>query len=406
KHHTPQTFVGDDAYENADPAIFLQRQAFMTKELAETIRRTSRDSAAGVLHFAYFTWLKKVWDVNGMNPLPPYDAIQVALQPVLVSAELFGRHFYFGRELRRRVCIINDAESFQALPASKLRWEFRSGNKTLSHGEMEVPPVNYYENRWLDVDFSTPKNLPTPRVDGQLVLKLEAGGKVFSENNYDVVIATDAWTKGHESQSGRTLLLSSTDSSEKILSAVKMTTIASFEAAKSNDVVIIGDAKKIAASSSEIEKLKSFVSEGGRVLLLNPQSALTHIFPEQITNYAPRKGEIVTMRVPESPVFAGIAPLDLAWFERGGRQVPLACTGVYQFTTTSNITALAQQIEPHAYLQNSTEITKYSGSPLMEISMGKGRLIASEMNFESGKNDPIAQRLLQNIIHYLNAVPF
>ena len=40
--------MGDDAYENADPAIFLKRQALMTKELAETFRRTEHEVAAGV----------------------------------------------------------------------------------------------------------------------------------------------------------------------------------------------------------------------------------------------------------------------------------------------------------------------------------------------------------------------
>jgi Glycosyl hydrolases family 2/Glycosyl hydrolases family 2, TIM barrel domain len=38
QHHTPQSLVGPEAYENRDPSIFLQRQSFMTKELAETIR--------------------------------------------------------------------------------------------------------------------------------------------------------------------------------------------------------------------------------------------------------------------------------------------------------------------------------------------------------------------------------
>ncbi len=64
KHQTPQAFVGDDAWENADPALFLTRQAFMTKELAETFRRRDRDTMAGVLYFAYFTWIKQPWSLD------------------------------------------------------------------------------------------------------------------------------------------------------------------------------------------------------------------------------------------------------------------------------------------------------------------------------------------------------
>jgi hypothetical protein len=41
------------------------------------------------------------------------------------------------------------------------------------------------------------------------------------------------------------------------------------------------------------------------------------VFPELIEGYRPCPGEIVSMRVPESPVFDGLDPLDLAWFELG-----------------------------------------------------------------------------------------
>src|SRR5665213_3464848 len=106
KHHTPQALVGDDAYENADPAIFLERQAFMTKELAETFRRTERMTVEGIFHFAYFTWFLQPWSLEKIQPGPAYYGLQKALQPVLVSAELYGRHFYAGRDIDRRVCVV------------------------------------------------------------------------------------------------------------------------------------------------------------------------------------------------------------------------------------------------------------------------------------------------------------
>jgi hypothetical protein len=50
---------------------------------------------------------------------------------------------------------------------------------------------------------------------------------------------------------------------------------------------------------------------------------------------------------------------------------------------------------------NTSEVQKYSGNPLVEMRIGKGRLIASELNLESAANDPVAKRLLSNIINYL-----
>src|SRR6201999_3910347 len=102
-------------------------------------------------------------------------------------------HFYSGRTLHRRVCIINDSENGEAVLAPQLQWEFRAGDKTLSGGEIKVPPIAFYTNCWLDVDFKTPVALPAGRVDGQLVLTLKSGSKTVSENSYDVVLAAPKW---------------------------------------------------------------------------------------------------------------------------------------------------------------------------------------------------------------------
>jgi hypothetical protein len=108
------------------------------------------------------------------------------------------------------------------------------------------------------------------------------------------------------------------------------------------------------------------------------------------------------MHVPESPVFTGIEPLDLSWFERGDGRLPIACTGVFRIATgRADTVGLAWQCDLHAYLKNASEINAVSGSPLVEIRAGKGILIASEMNYESARIDPIAERLLNNLIHYL-----
>jgi hypothetical protein len=90
----------------------------------------------------------------------------------------------------------------------------------------------------------------------------------------------------------------------------------------------------------------------------------------------------------------------MAWFERGN-QIPLACTGVYQLARTNNATSLAWQCDLHGYLQSTSDIKKYSGTPLLEIRVGKGLLLANELCYETGPADPIARRLLRNAVEYL-----
>jgi beta-galactosidase len=402
KHETPQALVGDDAYENANPAIFLNRQAFITKELAETFRRADRSDVDGILHFAYFTWFLQPWSLQNIKPGPAYYGLKEALQPVLVSAELFGRHFYAGSTIHRRVCIANDAENGKALPASDLIWEVQQDGNTLARGKMKVPYVKYYTNVWLDANIVLPETLPAPRVDAQLVFKLKANGKIISENSYDIVVATKSWADGGDKRkSSNIVLIDPYGKTSDVLADVALTKVASMDAVKGNKLLIVGDTDSFISQPAEIGKLREFVSRGGRVLLLHPESFLTQLCPDKVKAYRSKKGEIATMHIPESPVFAGIEPLDLAWFERGGRRLPMACDGVYQIAENSDTTALASQMDIHAYLQKPSDVEKYIGTPLVEIRIGKGRVVASEICFESGPSDPIARRLLSNVLAYL-----
>ena len=83
--------IGYESYDWADPASFLKVQAFITGELAETLRR-SNDQASGIMHFALMTWFRQTYDYQNIEPYPTYYALKRALQPVLVSAELWGRN--------------------------------------------------------------------------------------------------------------------------------------------------------------------------------------------------------------------------------------------------------------------------------------------------------------------------
>ncbi|HEY1791220.1 MAG TPA: glycoside hydrolase family 2 TIM barrel-domain containing protein [Verrucomicrobiae bacterium] len=405
KHYVPQAFVGDDAYENADPKIFLTRQAFITKEMAETLRRTSHEQAAGVLLFSYLTWFQTPWLADGIKPWPAYSALQTALQPILVSAELYGWHFYSGSVFEARVCIVNDSEDYEAIPMGRLHWEFQDSGRILSAGNLAVPSVGYYKNHWMNVKFETPGSLPAPRIDGQLVLRLESvDGKVLSENHYDVVLATHEWSRNAGEKLLNIKLWNPGSQSIDCLSDLSADRVDSISKATLTNILIVGPLDGITLKSSDAAALKAFVANGGRVLMLHPGNSLSGLFPGLVTHYKSKDGEIVTMHVPESPVFSGIEPLDLAWFDRRDRRLPIACSGVYQISDGQNdITALADQCDAHGYLSNPSQIEKFAGSPLVEIRIGKGRLVASELNFESAGTDPISKRLLSNIINYLDS---
>jgi beta-galactosidase len=140
------------------------------------------------------------------------------------------------------------------------------------------------------------------------------------------------------------------------------------------------------------------------VLLVQAGAMLPTLFPDQVKHFRTCPGEIASMHLPESPVFNGLEPLDLAWFELGGGLIPRACRGVYQIDFGRNdAIMLAEVVDIHGYLKTPADLAKYSGSPLIDLRIGKGRVLASEMMLFEATHDPIAGRLFGNLIHTLGS---
>jgi hypothetical protein len=402
QHHTPQSLVGPEAYENRDPSLFLQRQSFMTKELAETIRRTNRAECSGVLHFAYISWFKNVWNTKTIEPFPTYYALKDALQPVLVSAELYGRHFYAGSKTPIKVCIVNDAESGKQLPGGRLIWQVKSGSNTLATGTLVTSAVEYYSNLWGEFVLPLPVELHSTRVNATLTLLLEVNGTVQSKNSYDITIGTHSWA--NEGLKHPIAIFTLKNSVQLVAPPIAGREINAFQDARPDEVVIVPNAEGLLGDSKIDGELRRFVISGGRVLLLQAGAKLASLFPEQVKAFRTCPGEIVSMHIPESPVFDGLEPLDLAWFELGTGRLPRACRGVYQIESRrADMAMLAEVVDIHGYLKTPADLAKYSGTPLAQLEMGKGRLIASEMMLFEAPQDPIAGRLLANLIHTLGS---
>jgi hypothetical protein len=402
QHHTPQSLVGSEAYENRDPSIFLQRQSFITKELAETIRRTNRAECSGVLHFAYVSWFKNVWNAKTIEPFPTYHALSDALQPVLVSAELHGRHFYSGSKTPVKVCIVNDSETGKELPPGKLIWQVESDGNTLATGALVTSVVGYYSNVGGEFVLSLPDDLPSPRIDATLTLLLEVNGIVQSKNSYDITIGMRSWA--NEGLKHPIAIFTSKNNVQLDTMPVSGREIASFQDAKPGEVVIVPNAETILSNTKVGSELWQFVISGGGVLLLTPGTKLPSLFPDQVKSFRTCLGEIVSMCIPESPVFDGLEPLDLAWFEMGEGRIPRACRGVYEVAPRRTDTSmLAEVVDIHGYLQAPADLAKYRGTPLVQLNDGKGRVIASEMMLFEAPLDLIAGRLLSNLINTLSS---
>jgi beta-galactosidase len=397
-HQNPASLIGNLGYENADPANFLKVQSFITGELAEALRR-SNDKSSGILHFALLTWFRNVYDAKRIEPYPAYYAMQRALSPILVSAELWGRHFYAGGQLPARICIVNDQEDGSALPATELIWKLISDKgDTMASGTTSVPSVPHYGREWITPNIQIPANLPGETVRTRLVLELKGAN---ASNEYEILLATKSWSSVKTSGA---IVLVDLNNIKKVFDHlnIPVTTARSISQA----VSMKADLYVFAGITKETEQIRDLVKQGKKVLLLGSADAAKKIFPEYISGVLnDKEGDIANLEIPESPVFDGIDPLDLRYFNDNQSGLPAVCTTSLSIHRNSHAQPLASHIRIHGYIngdmeQRSKFMESIKGFPLVQIN-DNGVLLISTLMLEKAVTDPVAGRLLSNMVSSL-----
>ncbi|HTI07257.1 MAG TPA: glycoside hydrolase family 2 TIM barrel-domain containing protein [Puia sp.] len=419
-HQTPQALVGNLAYEYNDPAYFLRSQAFITGELAEAFRRTN-DQASGILHFSLATWFRNVYDPEKIAPYPTYYALKRALQPVLVSAELWGRHFYAGDSLPARICFVNDREDGADLDAGTLDWELVTGNGSrILSGETTVPVLRHAERIWLDPEIRIPSGLPAPKTPARLILKYSLKGKMLSENEYELLLAQKSWSQGSSSRYKKIVLVDYSNMTGAFQAlGIPFTSAASVkEAAKTSaDVYVFagldpgdnvaGNIDSGKGTADDISLIRSLIEKGGKVLLLDAAAASGKLYPEYIRGVlTTTEGDIVNMEIPESSLFGDIDELELRYFNNHQRQLPSVCKTALKINRDDHVEALASYLKVHGYLngdmqQRVSYMETVKGFTLVRI-RDKGEVLLSTMSLEKAVTDPVAGKLLTNMLEELS----
>lgn len=107
-------------------------------------------------------------------------------------------------------------------------------------------------------------------------------------------------------------------------------------------------------------------------------------------------------------IFNGLDALDLRYFNNERREIPTACHTTIMANRSDSLIELASQMKIHAYIDGGDlderikKIESMRGLSLMEIESGNGRVIVSTMATDKAATDPIAARIVSNIIHYLS----
>ncbi|MBP6759970.1 MAG: hypothetical protein KA133_12020, partial [Flavobacterium sp.] len=271
-HQNPQSLIGYQSYEFGDPKAFLNVNSFITGELAEALRR-SNEKASGILHFALLTWFRNVYDAKKIEPYPTYYAMKRAMQPVLVSAEIWGRNFYGGQKLPAKICIVNDKEDGTDLNETKLEWELLSENgQKLVSGVQEIPAVKHSTRYWTSPDILIPANLPTAKGSGKLKIRLVENGVTVSENEYSVTLAQKDWSTAKPNTTKKIVLVDFDNIAKAMdflnIKYVAATSVATALETKADLYVFSGLDVTKNCTEEDLKNIRSSINKGAKVVVL------------------------------------------------------------------------------------------------------------------------------------------
>lgn len=395
-HQTPQTTVGKKAYEYNDPKYFLSRHAMLTKELLEMFRRVEHDRMCGVLLFAFETWFYNQHDYRRIQPMLSAKKLKMAYQPVLASAELWGRHFYAGDTLQTNVTLINDSNRHETLESPQVEVSLIAGDKVIAHKVLSFDSLPYFKTAAKDLALEIPAALPWERTEAQLVLKVKSGGQVVSKNDYDVLLCSREWGQGLKA--GEPCYYKAGDTVVKALLeqyGLNASPVSDLSEPKGGRLVLSGE-----VSSADTAALREYAQAGGKVILLGQKCLPVDLITETETVFKQHRQEIITMNTPESSVFDGIDIMDTAWFT-DGRHVPYAAFGRYSVDRFSkDVCVLAETLEWHGYINKPTDYKRFGGTPLFSVKVGEGHILVSALRTDACEFDPVASRLTGNIISW------
>jgi len=413
EHYNPQTWVGKWASEHHNPAYWLKRHALISKESCEAIRTGYRDSSAGIMIFALCTWFQNLYDVETIKPWPTLKAVAQAWEPVAVCAQLLGRHFYAGSSHTINAIIVNDSPVYETLNHITIDWDIVHNGTVLHSGQKTCSgSLEYYKNKEEQLTFTLPAVLPESKIEAKLVFKLSANGRRISSNTYDITLCDQHYIPASTVKVG---YFTQQDNLSPVLSkiGIQPETLSDLNHLNPDkqDILLIDN---LTEKPDGYEQLVTYAEAGGTVLLSMNRDLVLHLFPKELRGSTRESREIVTPCAYEKSIFDGINPDELSWFTGTETSVesinkgytPIACERAYNVNTADHITVLAETMRIHGYVNRAIEkgyhpglaFDEVFGYPLLEIAVGKGRVIISSMYFHT-PDDPIAHRLLYNLLH-------
>lgn len=395
-----------------------QYQAFMVKRALESFRtmREQNPRMAGLMPFTilFYNW-EGIKSFADMKPKPAMLQMGVSYQPILASIELWTGQVYAGTRIRPIVHVVNDAEDFSDLTGAKLTVEVAGkGGKAAVTKTVELPKISYYESRPVPVELTLPETLST----GNYVVSaaVERGGKVVARNQEGLYVAEPLMrTMGGP----EVAVYDPQGTTTKALGKLGFVTqpVKSMAKAPEAKWLIVG--QEAVKKGTSLAALSAYVRGGGRVLVLaqDGEAFDTSWLPAKVTmldgtatdpTYTPKVRPTaaqshVNPERPWHPVFAGVERAHLRlWsdytdWNQSKKEFPRVFPVTHGFKLGD-----AKDLGKVAILADYDR--GLEGVALAELFDGQGSVILTGLDLVPRIGlDPIADRLLANLVSYLTS---
>ncbi|HMG09897.1 MAG TPA: hypothetical protein VK609_15395, partial [Mucilaginibacter sp.] len=244
------------------------------------------------------------------------------------------------------------------------------------------------------------------RVAGKLLLKLTENGKTVSENSYDLLMMKKEGLTAEVLSNKKIVVLDRNRALSAALSFLRIhyTSVVSVTDLlhQKADVYILSGLDSVNTNAAETTQIKTLLGAGNKVLISGCGDFVHMLYPEYIRSIVKEDGEVANMEVPESSVFNGLEPLDIRNFNNNQREMPSVMAGAFRINRNSNLVQLASFTKVHGYLPGDVNarmnrLDKIKGFPIVKITNG-GKVILSQMRLDKTLTDPVAGKLLINML--------
>ncbi len=405
----------------------LEYQNFMVREAAESFRRMRplNPRLAGIMPFTilFYNW-NGITNFNQMKPKPALAQMAVSYQPVLLSWENWTRQLYAGAKLEVVAHIINDRDEGTTLRQTDLWWELRNAaGQPVLQGRSALPDVEYFQTFRRRVRLDTPSTL----AEGDYVLcgSVRQGNATLSTNWTRLFLANDLDRPQLPKLETKVTLYDPSGVTSRALRRIGGVHLPPADLhrggldSRAFPAMVIGEETWDAELAARVSECRRYVENGGRLLILRqePDRFDPAWLPSRIvflegspndTDYPPktrphREQMCVNPLRPAHPVFSGMDRKRLRlWSDyTGWDQTKPGFPQVYP------VTAGFRLLDPED-LARTAVLADYDrgleGVALCEMFLGRGSIILCGLDLcRRAGLDPVADRLLRNLIHYVAA---